>query len=120
VVDTHFNTTVISNKFTSTFYIWKPSCVSESRGVVSLIPRFAGSCLPRVRDTGGRAVCLKVGDAYSLAVLGGLVVKPNRLTASLVTVKNTFIVVEIHYKNNVVDARGSEPVGAGRSLFVNK
>jgi hypothetical protein len=31
--------------------------------VVSLIPRFAGSCLPRVRDTGGRAVCLKVGDA---------------------------------------------------------
>jgi hypothetical protein len=53
-------------------------------------------------------------------VLGGLVVKPNRLTASLVAVKNTFIVEEVDYKHDVVDAGGSEPVGAGRSLFVNK
>jgi hypothetical protein len=56
----------------------------------------------------------------SLAVLGGLVVKPNRITASLVAVKNTFIVEEVDYKHGVVDAGGSEPVGAGRSLFVNK
>jgi hypothetical protein len=56
----------------------------------------------------------------SLAVLGGLVVKPNRLRASLVAVKNTFIVEEIDYKHDVVDTEGSEPVGAGRSLFVNK
>jgi hypothetical protein len=52
--------------------------------------------------------------------MGGLVVKPNRLTAPLVAVKNTFIVKEIYYKHDVVDAGGSEPVGAGRSLFVNK
>jgi hypothetical protein len=56
----------------------------------------------------------------SLAVLGGLVVKPNRLTASLVAVKNTFIVEEVDYKRDFVDAEGNEPVGAGRSLFVNK
>jgi hypothetical protein len=56
----------------------------------------------------------------SLAVLGGLVIEPNRLTASLVAVKNTFIVEEIDYKHDVVNAGGNEPVGAGRSLFVNK
>jgi hypothetical protein len=48
-----------------------------------------------------------------------LVVKPNRLTATLVAVKNTFV-EEIDYKHDAVDAGGSEPVGAGRSLFVNK
>jgi hypothetical protein len=49
-----------------------------------------------------------------------MVVKPNRLIAALVAVKNTFIVEEIDYKHDVVDAGGSEPVGAGRSLFANK
>jgi hypothetical protein len=31
-----------------------------------------------------------------------------------------FIVEEVDYKHDVVDAGGSKPVAAGRSLFVNK
>jgi hypothetical protein len=56
----------------------------------------------------------------SLAVMGGFGSKTQQTNSFVVWSEEYFIIEEEDYKYVVMDAGGSEPVGAGHSLFVNR